>query len=228
MRGRHRPARGLDVECVGGLTLLAEETADGGMLFSVDVADPAGPREVGHLEGMRLAWRLAAHDGLVYILDRDEYESTGLCGSSGNVWIVDVRDPGRPRKIAVLDVPAVDVGATDDRLYALLHGSRDGLEIYDLSDPAAPRLLSSGDYVYGCRIALAGQRAYVHNYPDPVVSVYDVADPARLARSTTIAVESGWIPVDLCIRASGAEDVGLPTALLVFGSSLPALGYAPF
>lgn len=148
----------------------------GGLLI-IDVSDPAAPVELGSFAEVNSAQDVVVHDLYAYLAD---YE-TGL-------YVVDVSNPAMPS--AVYHLPLIG-GASSIEVagnYAYLgesfkwiNGVPQGgsLQIYDLSSPASPALISSlemngekwtirvkDEYVY----VAGGSRGLV---------IVDVADPAN-------------------------------------------------
>ena len=110
---------------VGGQAPLQDEGRSRGLTIW-SVADPAAPVQVGFLDGF-FGYDLAVKDGFVFI------------ASGGELVVVDARDGVRPVIAAV--VPA-------EGLFELFQIGRElflltatGVQLYDVAEPAAPRLV---------------------------------------------------------------------------------------
>ena len=116
-----------------------------------DISDPAAPRRIGRLDLPNVQNEdVDVADGILLVSDDP-------IGGRGILYVVDVRDPTRPRLLSQYDTWApgllADVGRTTRRRggightasciqgcrYAWLAGSSDGIEVVDLRDPARPR-----------------------------------------------------------------------------------------
>lgn len=98
-----------------------------------DLRDPSSPALVAEATGLSAPWNLASSgDGWLYAAD-----------NSLGVVPIDVRLPDAPVVGEPVDAGrgALHVAYADDRLYAAL--GADGVAIYDVSDRASPRLLST-------------------------------------------------------------------------------------
>jgi hypothetical protein len=157
----------------------------------IDVTRPSEPRLAGSLDWNNPATRprrLAYAKGHLYLASDTDWPGYG-------VRVLDVRSPAAP---VVLEAAAIrlpnhgeDLVAVDDRLFVVGRSpgpdgvDQGGLWGFDLSDPAAPRLLGSvalSGLVY--RVAVAAGQAYVGDPETGLVHVVDVRDPTRPTRAT--------------------------------------------
>ncbi len=171
-----------DLLCVAGL---------GRLLWIVDVSDPAAPTLVGEMGNWQDAtYAVEVRDGHAYvtgydlglaILDISNPAHPTEVGRQGGDWgldialdghhvhvadlnagcrIVNVSDPSNPIQETVLTSRASSVAAAEGRLYVGCHD--EGLQVYDIADPARPLLLDSVDtpgQVLG--LAVEGDRIYL-------------------------------------------------------------------
>jgi hypothetical protein len=156
----------------------------------VDIADPAAPREVGHipLSSAALGTGIAAVDGYVLVSDF----SVGL-------RVFDVANPGAPREVATVPIPgAFDVVVEGRRAFvaSVLAGdgmAPSGLWIFDIANPARPREMGAltlveqaqGDdaTLVGYRLAVSEGVAYSNRGELHAIDVHDPAWPYTLDRA---------------------------------------------
>ena len=132
--------------------------ADGtGGLAAIDVSDPASPVEIGRvaIEGAAIHIELDPGRSLAYV-----------AAGQGGVSIVDISDAAAPAVLAVADTPGtvLQVAASDSRIYV---ADWNDIRVFDVTDPAAPRLLatdrvdSASEFARVLGIAAAGTTVYV-------------------------------------------------------------------
>jgi YVTN family beta-propeller protein len=83
--------------------------------------------------------------------------------------------------------PAAVAPSPDGRTLYLVHGGSDLLEVVDIANAAAPRLvkfLATGKNPRGIALTADGRRAFVMNYLSRSISVYDLAELALSAQIT--------------------------------------------
>ena len=104
--------------------------------------------------------------------------------SPSGLYVFDLSRPGLPEPVGVLHAPSaprdIEISAGAGSRPSLIVGAGGGdLQVYDVSDPAAPRKLSSFETPgRAARVSLAGDYAFV---ADGVagVQVVDLSDPAN-------------------------------------------------
>jgi len=177
-----------DVAVSGGLAFVAAEDDN---LCIADVSTPTAPRWVGRNQRNGDAETVAASGRHVFLGN----------GRGGRMLVYDVSDPARPREVAEDGtIAAVNIVVAGDRAYVgtVLSGRDpdenrpDGVWIFDISNPAAPRrvgavTVAADEFVGG--LAVAGDRLYVATGRG--LAVFDVrkpASPRRVAAATT----PGW------------------------------------
>jgi CSLREA domain-containing protein len=161
-----------DVEIAGDLAYLASRG-----LRVVDVSDPAAPVGLGSL--LLASGPLEVVDGVAYT----------AAGSAG-LLVTDVSDPTRPARLGSLPVAGWDVEVAGDHAYAAgLSGGVHGLHVFDVSDPAMPRV-GFVEIFFGAEIRdveVVGSFAYLGVY-NSGLHVIDVSDPRA-------PVQVGWFRV---------------------------------
>lgn len=165
------------VELATGVALYADYAFVGCRQFGVeaiDISDPASPRHVGNIRAGEVQ-SVFVSDGILY---------TGSWGEM-QVNIIDVRDPASPKPLSVINLSGRGDGVyvKDGVLYAAVghhkpgnktanhtnpcYGYGNGMEIYDVSDPREPVLLSR---------TMLSHRFYYHN-----CDMWDVVRSGRFA-----------------------------------------------
>jgi hypothetical protein len=171
----------VNVRVDGDVAFLARG-ADG--LRLVDLTDPAQPRALGHAPPE--LDREVYNDVKVVHAGGRRYAIVAGDFSGGVVW--DTTDATNPRIVAHLGTPALPGMPVRvhtvfvDGARAYLANVETGLEIYDVTDPAAPARLGAltdppGPTVYLHDLFVAGDRAYLNAW-SAGLEVVDVADPA--------------------------------------------------
>ena len=141
--------------------------ADTEGLRVVDAARPDDPVEVG-------GYRTGAGALRVWTFDDRAYVQDGFDADTRGVSIIDVADPRSPETLGYLPMPTLqDLHAAQDYLYL----AADGLFIYDLADPAQPRLMWQQDEVDGVALDLEDERVYL--LTKTRLTVFDVSDPTH-------------------------------------------------
>ena len=198
----------------------------------LDVSDPTDMTLVGEIVLPEGAHRLAVSEGYAFVAD---YE--------GDLLVVDVGDPMDPQvtgSVPLLSTYSLDVTVVGDLLFVMDWSTI--LQIFDISVPAAPSLLSTrllrpggaDDIADWGEVRVAGTHAYV---ADGVgMTVLDIADPAdpRIAGSVDPARYSQGLALsdtrafllsdeDLYVLPLHCDDVtavaeGAPAATLRLGA----------
>jgi hypothetical protein len=128
-----------DIAVVGNVVYLVDQT---GRLVTVDVSTPSAPRQLGALTLGRYAFNVAVDGTRAVVHD-----------AINGIAYLDVIDVSAPATPALLGSVASGASGTvkgialsGGRLYVA--GSAEGLKIYDLATPSAPRLVGTG-YIVG-------------------------------------------------------------------------------
>ncbi len=166
---------------------------EGGTLSIVDVSKPDMPTQVASVEMPGFAHRVALIEHYAYVL----YE--------GGLLVLDVSDLASPVEIVRVGVSqgARALVVTDG--YAYVAGY--GLQVVDVSDPAAPRQVSSFEVKFPTwAVAVKGELAYLTDtfcemgYCGSTIYIVDVSDPARPQQVST------WFTKSAVTDASVHED----------------------
>ncbi len=231
---------GWDIALDGGMAYVGGQ---GGLLQSVEVAEPMAPQTESMLdlsEGTWCAGQIAVADGMAYVACATHFTSVA------QVNVVDVRDPTRPRWLGPLTDLGFRVAALGD-LAVVSDPERSEFHFLNVHDPSAPattsRLPSMG---IPRDTALRGNMAYLvgdsSGVPDVIpdgLRLIDVADPMHPAQLRTVflndephrVVLAGDNVLVLDLAGMKVIDVSEPATAHVMGKyAVPALGDpdAPF
>ncbi|MCX6843466.1 MAG: T9SS type A sorting domain-containing protein [candidate division WOR-3 bacterium] len=148
----------------------------------LSIADSVQPRMLGQVNARGLVSQVVVQDSLLFV----------ACGSWG-AQVYSVADPANPRELGSMDAVISDLCVKDTFCYAV---GGDSLRIYDVSNPALPRLAGairdSGDV-----IVQANGYAYVGcGSFGTGLNVYDVRSP----HSPTLVNTLGGVQLALFVR----------------------------
>jgi hypothetical protein len=168
------------VQVVGNLAYIADGAAG---LRILDVSDPANPILRGNIDTIGSANALQVVGAMAYIAD-----------STNGLQAIDVRDPSAPALRGRAGVP----GTSANFLHIagnIAYAVGIGFQIFDLSNPSQPRLLSKEDR-RGYDIQVVDGFVYIRNWvfdfgEIDTVGIYDVHDPAHPV--TIIGFEIGSV-----------------------------------
>jgi len=163
-----------------------------GDLRVVDVSDPADPHEIGaytppeQLTGPSGS-AVAVQDGVAYLATVAGPPTPLAHYMTGNVWQIDVSDPDDPDLISTIyqnyGWAPYSLKLEADRLYVVFQ--RQGLHLYDTSDPTALQELGSYDPAeYTVGVSLAGGVIYLFNRSTYLLRYADPALPTISGRIT--------------------------------------------
>lgn len=198
--------------------------------FGVEIIDISNPRELRHVSVVRVgeAQSCVVSDGYLYAGAWEECR----------VAICDVRNPANPKQVAEVKLNGRGDGlwVEDGILYAACghhqpgaemtledprYGRGNGMEIYDVTNPAEPKHLSRVQfdwrYYYSWpdtwRVKLAFPYAYLYHTHNGVF-IFDVSDPSQPKELTQIRVprypgEKGYRKLST-VDKSGTRPKALP------------------
>jgi hypothetical protein len=161
-------------------------------LHIVDLADPAAPRDLGHLPARYP--EVGEYYNDVKLAEREDGSIFALAGSNvRGVVVIDVTDPAAPSEVVTFPMAAPDaedptvnvhsIFVEGTRIYLTVFG---GIEIYDIADPAVPVYLggywlpdldTAGGFVHD--LYVEGGIAYLDYWNRGLVVVDTSVDPAN-------------------------------------------------
>lgn len=146
-------------------------------VFVVSVVDPANPSTLGSFDFESSVDYLQCRDSLLYC-------------AVDNFWILDVRNPNRPRQYGYLDLPSNANGIALAGNRVLVANQESGLRVIDISNPEIPA--ESGSYApMGC-----------------------VTSTTKVENTLLVAVGAdGMRLVDVTDPAQPVETAGVPAAI---------------
>ena len=139
----------------------------------IDVSDETAPAGIGSFFLDGYARDVVTAGTIAYATD-----------SPSGLYVFDLSRPGMPEPVGVVHAPAaprdIEVSVGTDSRPTLIVGAGGGdLQVYDVSDPAAPRKLSSFETPgRASRVSLDGDYAYIAD-TEAGVQVVDLSDPAN-------------------------------------------------
>ncbi|MDQ2949253.1 MAG: hypothetical protein M3Y27_25495, partial [Acidobacteriota bacterium] len=179
-----------------------------GFLRIVNVQNPDAPALVSSLPIAGNPAALALHGTLL-----------AVAAQSGGVSLVNIGIPGSPSLLSAFTPPGGAVGVDFDPqsgLAAIAMGTA-GLQLADISNPAAPKLrglLAGGDVR---RVLLRLPAALLADTQRSVTAV-DVSNPDKPVLSSSLASNLGGVPVDIAAAGNTAM-----TADVTFGRAVPII-----
>ena len=190
-----------DIVLAGDYAYVANEGvgAEANVIFAgldvIDIRQPALPVQVAHLESTGRAVQVAVSGTRVLIVNGGYSTENGYTGTG--VEVIDVEDPGRPRRIGRIDATGQvsALAASGDLACVIDQGKLTGgsyyLSVIHLAGSEGPRKV--GQYqVYGGAIALAmvGNLAYLAQ--NSSLTVIDLALPARPRKLGETWLDGAW------------------------------------
>ncbi len=159
----------------------------------VDISDPRNPQLLPGRMGLHYpATEFGYAAGHVYLGDAD------------GLTVFDVTDPSAPSKAAFLPLPSqvVGVAVRGSRAYVSRHSEEQPvgpLDVIDISDPAAPRVVTTVDGLGGMVTCFAGDRLYSAWM---AINVIDIANP------DAPTLVGSWDPEAIGFAAADFQVVG--------------------
>jgi len=168
----------------------------------VDISDPRQPQQIGLLKTESNARSLAIKGNYLYYPDANEIKELSE-GKSAALHVIDITNPANPLEIGKADTTDVCPSATSiviagDRAY--VGDQQKGLCIFDISAPAAPRLVGHlEDPMTIMDLERSGDRLFVAGYSH--VSVLDIS------QADTPQVEDRFVTPGLAWGVTAGEDL---------------------
>jgi hypothetical protein len=149
-------------------------------LWVLDISDPAQPKVTGELQGSILPMWITGLSMSADLLALAGYRRVGY--SYPEFDLIDLSDPAHPLKIgsSTLSSAGEDPSVTLQGNTVYVAAQNQQVEAYDVSDPAAPVLLSKGDDPVWS-LAFAGDLLYVAAGASGL-AIYDSQGPASLLK----------------------------------------------
>ena len=120
-----------------------------GILWAIDIRDPANPRTVGYCRTREGSGPVVAHGQYVGVALSDN--RAYVADATGGMQIIDISDPSNPRRIGGFSTSgrSTDVAVSGNyvfvaeyRIWNETNYVRGGLEVIDVHDPVNPRRVS--------------------------------------------------------------------------------------
>jgi hypothetical protein len=180
----------------------------GGGLMTVDVAAPGPPQQMAVLDGPAAdASAVAVSGDTIYLL---EGRHGGRDGEPARLWALDAHDAASPIPLGSAMTVGVPQGLAVDERNGYV-ATTAGLEVFDLSDPHAPRALGragtsmAGTQGPSMRVLTRGGYVYVPRFG---LKRFDVRDPQR--------PKQDQLPEDSSPPPSIVDDMALADGSLAF------------
>jgi hypothetical protein len=192
----------------------------GGFMAVIDVADPTAPTIIGDLPVSGWHHDLAVNGNYVYLADY-------LAG----LHVIDINDPTAPAEVSLVGKSGIRAVTVSGNQAYVANGTT--LNVYNLSNPASPALISSVSIVSVVNdIAVAGDHLYATAGID--LRVVDISNPASPVIISSHRDTNGNRFADIALEGEHAYLLPAPyssTALVAFDISAPAdpvlLGRSP-
>jgi len=206
-----------DVRVKNGLAYLAGGSQAGLYgLQIVDVTNPRSPRLRGFFPTPHVAWGVYVTNGLAYVA-----YGWYLPGQSG-VSIVDVTNPSSPTLRGSFETGVITwrVYVTGGIAYVATDG---GLCIYDVTNPAAPRRLSTTGREYCSDVLVSGNLAYsTDSYGLLITDVTSPSAPTQRGRLPNVYPKGLSLSGSLIFLAQWRDPPYSPNGLGVIDVSHPS------
>lgn len=143
-----------DVEVLGTIAYLADGA---GALHIADVSNPSAPALLGSVAVEGVAYAVKVVDHVAHVVS-----TTGVL-SGGRLHLIDVSVPSSPRPLSTLWLPAGGRGIDVVNGIAYVACELGGLQIVDVSQPAAPTLGANYSFLLGIAngVQVSGSLAYL-------------------------------------------------------------------
>ncbi len=200
----------------------------GGSLKAFDISNPASPSLASTVGVGGLPKGVYVQGSYAYVV-----------GESGSLQVVDISNPRALTSVKAISLGAAGtkhgVYAQDGYLYVILNNASGRMKIYDISNPASPRMMSSVSAgVNPQAIVVQGRYAYVVNH-GRTLQIFDIANPEAPIEVSSTSL-GGSSNSNQAIHVQGRYayiannasdlleiyDVSNPASPLIVGSVAPA------
>lgn len=141
---------------------------------------------IGELGGLGNTRQIAVSRGHAFVTSRED-----------GLFVVDVREPSRPRLVAHYDTAELATGIAVAGEIAAVANRFAGVEVLDISRPAFPRYLATVRVGEAQSVAFHGSWLYAGAWSEKAVAVIDVQEPARPRLVRTIPLQGNGDGLDV-------------------------------
>ena len=171
---------------------------DGSLTVFEITSDPAHPKHVAELTGVKGCRQIAISNGTAYITARNR-----------GLWIVDVTDPRDPKLIRRFDTIelATGIAATENVIF-VAHRVY-GVQILDVTDPRSPQHISQVRTAEAQSVAYSDGMLYIGDWAVgklTIVDVHNLRHPRIVAQTTLDGFGDGvFLQGNLCFCSTGHD-----------------------
>lgn len=171
--------------------------ADSLAVYDIET-DPAKPKRVAALKGIRGSRQMAIYGDTAYITARNH-----------GLWIVDIADPHAPKLIRRYDTIELATGiAAAENVLFIAHRVY-GVQLLDVTDPRFPRHLSQVRTSEAQSVAYRDGRLHIGDWAVGKLTIADVRDPLAprvVAQGTLDGYGDGvFLKDNLCFCSTGHD-----------------------
>lgn len=173
-----------DVYLLDDNTILAINTY---RLYTYDISDPANIVQLSELDTPFDSRTVHYENGYAYLIDN----------SPGNLAIVDLQDPSNPSILSQTTIPnsstydyIIAIESTPTTTTAYLNGTGGDVLIFDVTDPAAPSLTTTANFLPAItRFEVSDSMLYIGASD---LYIYDLTDPFNPAQRAVLT-PTNWV-----------------------------------
>lgn len=171
--------------------------ADSLAVFEIKT-DPAKPRRVAELKGIKGSRQMAIYKDKAYITARNQ-----------GLWIVDIADPRQPKRIRQFDTIELATGiAASENVIFIAHRVY-GVQILDVTDPRFPKHIAQVRTAEAQSVAYRDGMLYIGDWAVGKLTIADVGDlrhPKVVAQGTLDGFGDGvFLKDNLCFCSTGHD-----------------------
>ncbi|MFC1572562.1 FlgD immunoglobulin-like domain containing protein [Candidatus Eisenbacteria bacterium] len=214
-----------------------------------DVSDPAAPSLVGQYDASGLIRRAVIDGDYAFLIINQTgwlvldisnpttpsllysdplYNPLCIAARGDQVFVLntldfliyDISDPSNP--ILAGSTSAVNAPKTIALAgrYAFVGDDYDGLVIYDIGDPTSISIAGTAAAQHIHDIALAGKIAYLTNYTDQIIHVFDISNPVVPVEVNALSVD--FMPFEILVSGNCTYVAGYSDGVYEFDTTIPA------
>ena len=152
----------------------------GDFVYTFDLSNPLRPKKLGEVRGIGGARQLVVQDGIVYVTTR-EY----------GLWIVDCRDPAKPRIRSRFDTCELATGVDVAGEVCFCGQRQNGVEFIDVSNPDRPQHIAMRKTGESQSVVYRDGWLYSGEWGNGQVTVFDARD-MKAIRQVALADLHGY------------------------------------